>query len=52
MHLNQILEDTLALRDYDLRMSNIRLHLDLAEDLPHVSADPHQLLKTGQQITA
>jgi two-component system NtrC family sensor kinase len=43
VRLNQILEDTLALRDYDLRMSNIRLHLDLAENLPLVSADPHQL---------
>jgi two-component system NtrC family sensor kinase len=43
VRLNQIVEDTLALRDYDLRMSNIRLHLDLAEDLPLVSADPHQL---------
>lgn len=43
VRLNQVLEDTLALRDYDLRMSNIRLHLDLAEDLPLVSADPHQL---------
>jgi PAS domain S-box-containing protein len=43
VRLNQVLEDTLALRDYDLRMSNIRLHLDLAEDLPSVSADPHQL---------
>ncbi len=43
VRLNQILEDTLALRDYDLRMSNIRLHLDLAEDLPSVMADPHQL---------
>jgi PAS domain S-box-containing protein len=43
VRLNQILEDTLALRDYDLRMSNIRLHLDLAEDLPSTLADPHQL---------
>jgi PAS domain S-box-containing protein len=41
--INQILEDTLALRDYDLRMSNIRVHLDLAEDLPVMFADPHQL---------
>jgi PAS domain S-box-containing protein len=41
--INQILEDTLALRDYDLRMSNIRMHMDLAEDLPSISADPHQL---------
>jgi len=43
VHLNQILEDTLALRDYDLRMSNIRVHLDLCADLPTLSADPHQL---------
>lgn len=41
--INHILEDTLALRDYDLRMSNIRVHLNLAEDLPEMSADPHQL---------
>jgi two-component system NtrC family sensor kinase len=41
--LNQILEDTLALRDYDLRMNNIRVHLDLATDLPLTAADPHQL---------
>jgi len=32
-----------ALRDYDLRMHNIRIHLDLAENLPVTSADPHQL---------
>jgi PAS domain S-box-containing protein len=43
VHLNAVLEDTLALRDYDLRMSNIRVHLDVAEDLPAISADPHQL---------
>jgi two-component system NtrC family sensor kinase len=43
VRLNQVLEDTLALRDYDLRMSNIRLHLELAEDLPPTAADPHQL---------
>lgn len=43
VRLNQVLEDTLALRDYDLRMSNIRLHLDLAADLPSALADPHQL---------
>ena len=43
VHLNAILEDTLALRDYDLRMSQIRVHLDLASELPEVPADPHQL---------
>ncbi|PYT88296.1 MAG: hypothetical protein DMG36_24425 [Acidobacteria bacterium] len=41
--MNQTLEETLALRDYDLRMNNIRVHLDLASDLPVTAADPHQL---------
>ncbi len=41
--MNQALEETLALRDYDLRMHNIRVHLDLAPDLPLTAADPHQL---------
>lgn len=43
VQINQALEETLALRDYDLRMSNIRIHLDLASDLPMLAADPHQL---------
>jgi PAS domain S-box-containing protein len=43
VQLNQILEDTLGLRDYDLRMKNIRVHLELAPDLPVTAADPHQL---------
>jgi two-component system NtrC family sensor kinase len=43
VQINQTLEETLALRDYDLRMSNIRVHLDLAPDLPVTAADPHQL---------
>jgi PAS domain S-box-containing protein len=43
VRLNAIIEDTLALRDYDLRMSHIHVHLDLAEDLPEIPADPHQL---------
>ena len=43
VQLNQVVEDTLALRDYDLRANNIRLHLDLAADLPSTPADPHQL---------
>jgi len=43
VRLNAIIEDTLALRDYDLRMSQIRLHLELANDLPEIPADPHQL---------
>jgi len=43
VHLNAIIEDTLALRDYDLRMSHIHVHLNLAEDLPELPADPHQM---------
>jgi PAS domain S-box-containing protein len=43
VQLNLILEETLALRDYDLRMHKIRVHLDLAPSLPVTSADPHQL---------
>jgi PAS domain S-box-containing protein len=43
VQLNEVLEDTLALRDYDLRLSNIRVHYDLAPDLPMTAADPHQL---------
>jgi PAS domain S-box-containing protein len=43
VQVNQSLEDTLALRDYDLRMKNIRVHLELAPDLPVTAADPHQL---------
>ena len=43
VRVNSIIEDTLALRDYDLRMSQIQVSLELSEDLPEVSADPHQL---------
>jgi PAS domain S-box-containing protein len=43
VQLNQVVEDTLALRDYDLRMKNVRVHMELAEDLPLTTADPHQL---------
>lgn len=43
VRLNQLLEETLALRDYDLRMSNVRVHLELDPQLPETSADPHQL---------
>ena len=43
VQLNLILEETLALRDYDLRMNHIRVHLELDQNLPVTSADPHQL---------
>jgi PAS domain S-box-containing protein len=41
--INQIIEDTLALREYDLRANNIRVHLELEKNLPITAADPHQL---------
>lgn len=43
VQINQLLEDTLALRDYDLRMSSVRVHMELDENLPRTEADPHQL---------
>jgi len=43
VEVNQILEDTLALREYDLRANNIIVHRELADDLPQISADAHQL---------
>jgi len=41
--VNAVIEDTLALRDYDLRMNQVRINLELAQDLPTILADPHQL---------
>lgn len=41
--MNAIVEDALALRDYDLRMSQIQVSLELSHNLPEISADPHQL---------
>lgn len=43
VQINLILEETLALRDYDLRMNHIRVHLELDPELPLTAADPHQL---------
>jgi two-component system NtrC family sensor kinase len=41
--LKKVLEETLVLREYDLKVSNIALERDLPEDMPLVVADPHQL---------
>jgi two-component system NtrC family sensor kinase len=43
VRINQAIEDILALREYDLRINNIRIHRDFGEPLPFVSADTHQL---------
>ena len=41
--LNEIVERTLALRSYELRVENIAIDFDLAGDLPKTMADPYQL---------
>src|SRR4029077_16643158 len=40
--VNQVLRETLALRSYDQRLSNITIVEALATGLPLVFADPHQ----------
>jgi two-component system NtrC family sensor kinase len=39
----KVLEETLALRDYDLKVNNISLQREIAPAIPAVTADPHQL---------
>jgi two-component system, NtrC family, sensor kinase len=41
--LRKVLEESLALREYDLKINNVSLEREIAEDLPSVVADPHQL---------
>jgi signal transduction histidine kinase/CheY-like chemotaxis protein len=41
--VNEIIERTLALRSYELRVENIAVDCDLAADLPKTMADPYQL---------
>lgn len=41
--LNEIVERTLALRSYELKVSNIQVIFDLDPHLPRVLADAHQL---------
>lgn len=41
--LNEIVERTLALRSYELKVENIAVECDLARDLPETMADPYQL---------
>jgi two-component system NtrC family sensor kinase len=39
----KVLDETLALRDYDLKVNNIQLERELEPTVPAVTADPHQL---------
>jgi two-component system NtrC family sensor kinase len=41
--LARVLEETLTLREYDLKVNNITLERDIPADLPAVMGDPHQL---------
>jgi two-component system NtrC family sensor kinase len=41
--LRSVLEDTIALRDYDLKVNNIEVERSFEPVLPSVVADPHQL---------
>jgi signal transduction histidine kinase/CheY-like chemotaxis protein len=41
--LNEIVERTLALRSYELRVENILVECELVADLPETMADPYQL---------
>jgi PAS domain S-box-containing protein len=39
----RVLEETLALRDYDLRVNNVKLECEIEAELPAVTADPQQI---------
>ncbi len=41
--LRRVLDDTLALRDYDMKLNNIAVERDFEADLPEVLGDEHQL---------
>ena len=41
--VNEIVERTVALRGYELKIENIAIRCELAADLPATLADPHQL---------
>jgi two-component system NtrC family sensor kinase len=38
-----VLDETLALRDYDLKVNDIKVERDIVSAIPAVTADPHQL---------
>ena len=43
VQVNQILEETLVLREYDLRRNNVAVHREFDASLPATSGDFHQL---------
>jgi PAS domain S-box-containing protein len=41
--LRKVLEESLTLREYDLRVNNVSVEREIPEDVPSVVGDPHQL---------
>jgi PAS domain S-box-containing protein len=41
--LRRILEESITLREYDLKVNNVSLEREFSADMPSVVADPHQL---------
>jgi PAS domain S-box-containing protein len=41
--IRRVVDDSLALREYDFKRGNIAVQREIAEELPAVTADPHQL---------
>jgi two-component system NtrC family sensor kinase len=41
--LRKVLEESLTLREYDLKVNNVSLEREIPDDLPSVLGDPHQL---------
>ena len=41
--LGKVLEESLALREYDLKVNNVAVEREIPDGLPSVVADPHQL---------
>ena len=48
--LNEVVERTLALRSYELKIENIQLELHLQAGLPPCLADPHQLQQVAVNL--
>ncbi len=42
-NINDVLTECFRLREYELRVDNVNMKLDLADDIPEMSADPYQL---------
>ena len=43
MDICKVLDETLALRDYDLKVNNIKVEREIEATIPAVTAHPHQL---------